>query len=1138
MPGVSVSALWASDADLAEKVHKQEHERRHVRGLRLVALAFSTLGVVYGDIGTSPLYVYGAVFPDGAPADEKRILGVASTIFWTLTSIVLVKYIIFTMQADDNGEGGIFALYALICRACNIRSGTRVTETDLSLTQYQAGQPKHGSRIAAALRSKLERSRVAQTVLLLVVLLASNMIISDGVLTPAISVVSAIEGIQFQTGISRGAITGISMGILVGLFMLQSIGTQRVSFLFSPAMLLWFIVNATLGIYNICRHGGPGIFRALSPHYMYYFWSGDASGAWKALGNVMLCVTGAEALYADMGHFNSLSIRLSFITVVYPSLVLTYLGQTAMIVQNPAAAAAAYWESVPSPVLWPVVVLATAAAIIASQALITGAFSIVQQAIAMNAFPRLTVRHTSTHIMGQVYIPEVNWLLLIGALVVVGIFQTSAKIGNAYGLAVITVMLLDTTLFVIVALTAWEWNVVAAGGFWVFFTFITGAFLSSNLSKVPKGAWFSLVLAFILSCITYLWHWGQKKKLQYIRDNKILLRDLYEVDPAGPNKAGDGGAVATWRGLLRPSSNSFAASSESGAQAAQPLQALRLTGTDRPVARVPGIGVYYNELLLGVPPVLERFMSLVPALHEVVIFLTVRTVPVPFVLPEERLLVRRLRFDGFYHVVARYGYMDEINHDHAFMDAVIEEIHEYLDPATGVLDLSAEAASRQAAATLGKDVQLSPIASEDVEKGLPAPAPGHVGRESSVQRSSVVHVDASESLTASAGRQMRSSLAVQLFDLRRSASLSVYSEPAGASGPSREGVRGGRPGGPRNLQRSTTITLAVPLVDENASLHGGGEGDKAEPQAPWVQMPSQVRRVRARMLGLPEKEALASPGSPTPAAADGDELHSLPLPPRPGRPPLPQLDSTKSLPLVRGQAGRRVPLYRVQRAMAAAAAETEAAPQQQVQAPPLSPPQATPTSTLTPAAAARLGQQLWQRLQQGRLQDRLQRLSADSRATGASGPADRQQSLPAAGETERHNLVPRSESVERRSQDGGRAETVLTEDMVGTEAAGQPMDSAAARRQLFQMQSNAGVAASQLEDRYAAERQLLLAARQRGIVFLLGRSSLRADPGSNWLKVLLLETLYGTLVANCRPTTRMYQIPRESLLSIGVDFQL
>lgn len=695
---VSVSALWARDADLESRVVEQEHQRRHARGWRLFALAMGTLGVVYGDIGTSPLYVYGAVFPDGAPSDERMILGVASTIFWTITSIVLVKYIIFTMEADDNGEGGIFALYALICRACNLQQGTRMTEADLSLSQYQAGPSRRGSRVSAAIRGALERSRVLQTALLVVVLLASNMIISDGVLTPAISVVSAVEGIKFQTGISRGAVTGISMGILVLLFALQSVGTQRVSFLFSPLMLMWFICNAALGIYNIARFGGPSIFRALSPHYMYYFWSGNASEAWHSLGNIMLCVTGAEALYADMGHFNALSIRISFLGVVYPSLIVTYLGQTAMIIQDPSTASAAYWESVPDAVVWPVVVLATLAAVIASQALITGAFSIVQQAMAMNAFPRLTIRHTSKHIMGQVYIPEVNWLLLVGALIVVGVFETSSKIGNAYGLAVITVMLLDTSLFVLVALTAWEWNVLAAGAFWAFFSFVTGAYLSSNLSKVPKGAWFSLALSAALSCITYLWHWGQTKKLEYVRNNKILLRDLYDIDhiadPPAEGPAEGTGAAAGWRDLLRPSAVSVALSSDSGqARAARPLQALRLAGSQQQVSRVPGIGIYYNELLLGVPPVLERFMSLVPALHEVVIFLTVRVVPVPAVMPQERLLLRRLRFEGFYHVVARYGYQDVIRHDTAFVDAVVQEVHSYLHPATGIADLTAEAAA-------------------------------------------------------------------------------------------------------------------------------------------------------------------------------------------------------------------------------------------------------------------------------------------------------------------------------------------------------------------------------------------------------------------------------------------------------------
>ncbi|KAI7844072.1 hypothetical protein COHA_002216 [Chlorella ohadii] len=1149
---LQVSSLWAYDADLAEKIEEQEHKRLHARGWRLALLTFSTLGVVYGDIGTSPLYVYGAVFPEGAPADTNVIYGVFSTIFWTITSIVLVKYIIFTMQADDNGEGGIFALYALICRACNIRVGSKVHEADLSLSKYTTARQldeddmgpegnaySHSTKrrrwrevVSGRLRALLERSARSQTALLAVVLLAACMIISDGVLTPAISVVSAIEGIQFQTGISTGTVVGISIGILVLLFAMQGFGTHRVSNIFSPIVLLWFLANAAIGAWNISKHGA-GAFQALSPHFMYYYWSGRSYEAWRGLGNILLCVTGAEALYADMGHFNARSIR------------------TAMIVSRPEAAATAYWSSVPPSLLWPMVVIATLAAIIASQALITGSFSIVQ----------------------QVYIPEVNWLLLICTIIVVGVFETSAKIGNAYGLAVVSVMLLDTSLLALVMVTAWQWHLGVVSAFWLIFTFETGAFFSSNVEKVPQGAWLSLTIAVVLACVSYVWHWGQTAKMELVRNGRTLLRDLFEEDTG----AADAGAKP---GLGRASvtSISTATSEKSGVPG---VPALRLASTKRPVARVPGIGVYFNELLIGVPPVLERFLQLMPAIHSVVIFLTVRVVPVPTVLPSERLLLRRLRFPGFYHVVARYGYMEPVDAGPDFVEGVVNEIFEYLHPMTGLADLAgAEGSVHRAVAELsahggrlfhggpgmdgssGIDSMNAGQASADIELGLALPphglaepslglarpslgrpsavfvsggaGPGGSLRRVSMQRG-MVRVDGTESLTAITGRRLNKMMSVQL--VRLSAATAAANDDT---------VQSRASSGRRRLPYTgpSAITVAVPLSAEEAEGEGGSAavpvkasewrpGPREPEPSPWVQMPSVVRRVRAQLLGQPEPQsaaaaaAAASARAHTPAVvpartdtagAEGglpaDPTLSLPLPAR-RRPPLPPAaaDSTMSLPLPAAQPRPALAGVRHRSAGASAAALSAAAQEQQPlieaaaqagqaaaageeapaeesaadkaarQGRPASAAGAVPTgaTTLSKRDAAQLGQQLWQQLQAQRYLG--------------------QQAAVLAEPLHEHEVAPGAEALQAAvgvvpSTASGGAPSIVTEVAMQAEL---PAATEAQKRQLFDVTANAS--ASQLADAYAAEREALLRARREGVAYLVGRSALRAAPGSRWLKL-------------------------------------
>ena len=350
-------------------------------------------------------------------------------IFWTITVVVLLKYVLLMLQADDNGEGGIISLYSIIKRAAGVPT---LTNLHPGGEDFRQDEDENSGKIATWLKSCLHRHHWQQISLLVVVLLAVNMIISDGVLTPAISVISAVEGIQYNTNLSDSGVIGITCTILVLLFFMQPFGTKKISFFFSPIILLWFIANAAIGAYNLAKFN-PSAAKGLSPHYIYYYWSGNASTAWKTLGSIMLSITGAEALYADMGHFSAKAIQLSFLTVVYPSLIVTYLGQTAYISANRAQAAQTFWASIPKPVFVPMVVLATLAAIIASQALITGAFSITKQGIAIRCFPRFTVKHTSAHNEGQVYIPEINFSLMVGCLIIVAAFQNSVRIGNAYG---------------------------------------------------------------------------------------------------------------------------------------------------------------------------------------------------------------------------------------------------------------------------------------------------------------------------------------------------------------------------------------------------------------------------------------------------------------------------------------------------------------------------------------------------------------------------------------------------------------------------------------------------------------------------------------------------------------------------------
>jgi KUP system potassium uptake protein len=579
--------------DIERAEQKQEQERKNVRGLQLMILSLASLGIVYGDIGTSSLYVMSSVFVDKTerPSD-MYIFGVFSTIFWVITLMVLVKYVWMTLAIDDHGEGGVFALYSIIRRAVKEKS------IDFGLID---GDEIRESKT----RIFLEKSKMMRRAIFVVTVLCAALTMSDGVLTPAISVLSAAEGIKFHTAISHDAVVGITVGILTALFAFQFLGTKKIGITFGPLMLLWFAFNFSVGVYNITKM--PEIFKAISPHYMYYYWSEFGFfSAFKTLGAILLAITGVEALYADMGHLNASSIRVSFTFVVYPSLVITYLGQTAVLMNDYATAPSMYWSSIPQMFIWPSVVIATCATIIASQALITGTFTVVQQAIHANMLPRMTIRQTSADHAGQIYIPAVNLALFAGSVATVLIFGDSIKIANAYGFAVAIVIFLTHIIFCVVMSLLGK-NRFIVFVFSTFFGIISTMFLASTAMKVPHGAWFSLAIGAALSSISFIWHRGYRLKIRYTKRNRVMARELFTRQQNNTNNV-----------------------------------------------------VFYNEISGGVIPAFRQVTSLVPISGAKNIMLQVRKTAIPRVPDEQRFLVTIE--DGVYWVVARYGYAEKINH--------------------------------------------------------------------------------------------------------------------------------------------------------------------------------------------------------------------------------------------------------------------------------------------------------------------------------------------------------------------------------------------------------------------------------------------------------------------------------------------
>ncbi|KAF7721512.1 hypothetical protein EC973_004538 [Apophysomyces ossiformis] len=491
--------------------------------LATLYLAYQSAGVIYGDIGTSPLYVFSSTFQD-VPSRED-MLGALSMIIWTLTLVVTIKYVVFVLSADDNGEGGTFALYSLLSRYSNISWDNPNSIRRSGFARYPTLDMNSFHR---RFRAYLERSSVLRHIISLLAILGVCMVLADGVLTPAQSVLGAIQGLEIKVpNISQSAVTGISEAILILIFLVQPLGTTKIAVTYAPIVIIWLLLNLSIGIYNLTMYDTK-IVQAFSPYWIYYWFKTHGRDGWQMMGGILLSFTGVEALYADMGHFCATSIRISWLCLAYPCLLLAYIGQAAYISADTTGTAWSnpFFASVPTQAFWFSFIMAILACVVASQAMISGCFSILNQAMALSNLPQLKVVHTSTKFHGQIYIPAANWALMIGTVCVAAGFPNTVALGNAYGACVTMVSLITTILLTILTVIVWHWNPVFSLAFLLFFGVIDGAYLSATLLKVPEGAWFTIVVAVILTLVMMVWklgamlQWSHEDQLKSETDSK------------------------------------------------------------------------------------------------------------------------------------------------------------------------------------------------------------------------------------------------------------------------------------------------------------------------------------------------------------------------------------------------------------------------------------------------------------------------------------------------------------------------------------------------------------------------------------------------------------------------------------------
>lgn len=544
---------------------------------RTAGLMIGALGVVYGDIGTSPLYAVRECFhgPHALRPTPDNIIGILSLIVWSLIIIVTIKYLIFVMRADNKGEGGILSLLALAFPDVKKKTPSRKLNILLAAGVFGAA-----------------------------------LLYGDGMITPAISVLGAIEGLEVATPVLKPYIVPVTVAILFGLFSVQRLGTGKVGFFFGPITGLWFLTIGTLGVVQILRE--PGVFESFMPWHAVEFFFHNGWDGFVVLGSVVLVVTGAEALYADMGHFGKRPIRYAWFAIVFPALLLNYLGQGALLLRDSSAAANPFYKMAPGWALIPLVILATAAACIASQALISGAYSLTMQAIQLGYSPRLQIDHTSAEEKGQIYLPKINWILMVCSIGLVLGFRSSSNLASAYGIAVTLTMIITNVLFYFTARYVWGWSTAKAMTLCIFFFIVEAVFCAANLLKIPHGGWFPLAVAAVVFTLMATWKTGRSLLGQRLRAGTFpLTMFLEEIEKSPPQ-------------------------------------------------RVKGTAIFLSGNAEGTPMALLHNLKHNKVLHERVAVLTILTAETPHVDQEERVEIEEPQ-PNFFRIIGKFGFMEDPN---------------------------------------------------------------------------------------------------------------------------------------------------------------------------------------------------------------------------------------------------------------------------------------------------------------------------------------------------------------------------------------------------------------------------------------------------------------------------------------------
>ncbi|KAK1779470.1 potassium transporter-domain-containing protein [Copromyces sp. CBS 386.78] len=598
-----------------------EKKKQVFKGRTLLWLAYQSVGVIYGDIGTSPLYVFSSTFT--APPSHADLLQVLSVVIWSITILVTFKYIFVILHADNEGEGGTFSCYSLLTRFANITERDPREQVTVRMERHLTSDLQPPTR---SLRATLEGSRFTHILLKVIGVLAVSMVMSDGVLTPAQSVLGAVQGLSVvKPDISKSTVTGTTCGILILLFLIQPLGTSKLATTFAPIVIVWLGLNFSFGIYNLVTFDWA-VLKALNPYFAFQFFIQHKTRAWRMLGGVLLSFTGVEALFADLGAFSLGAIQLSWMCFTYPCLLLAYIGQAAYISHHPDAYTNPFFNATPRGTLYPSLVVAILAAIVASQAMITATFQLISQIMKLSYCPHVKVVHTSRTFHGQIYVPFVNWLLMLGAILVTAVYGDTVKLGNAYGVCVMFVTFFDTCMVTLVSLIVWRLSPLLVIVPWLVFASVDGLYLSAALIKVPEGAWFTLTLSGILASLFLLWRFGKENQWRAEAEDRFKPSHLIIKDK-----------------------------DEGGRLRLQPVW-----GGD-PLSSIRGFGIFFDKTGVMTPAVFTHYVTKFVAIPEVAVFFHLHPVEAPTVLPEERYAVSHFTaVPGCYRLVIKHGFMDEV----------------------------------------------------------------------------------------------------------------------------------------------------------------------------------------------------------------------------------------------------------------------------------------------------------------------------------------------------------------------------------------------------------------------------------------------------------------------------------------------